>query len=271
MDTNKDNCFWWLDQEIEIIKSRRFHIFEKLSGGDLVFRINDEDAKMDGPYFDFLMKFGYARFFTDHQDVPVMSVYPLKEFRRVDFKDGSSYFGFGFRGGKSFYFSQAELLSRSNPSVYLVGKQAKCLGVDFSQWLKDSYEVVKSRYSSRAWRRIVDGPIPFSASEMNVVNARGKYFCRIIGIADDGDALIHVFNNSEMKLPYLTIRVEEKGGDFLDGSVWLDVGRIGPGESGVIKKNCYKDIISPEKLQLRDMPAPIPEKKSAYWEFGIPG
>lgn len=270
MDTSKNNCFEWLDKDIENIKSNRFHIFEKLSSADLVFEINNENLEIHGSYADFLLKFGYARFFTDHQDVPIMSVYPLKEFRRVYLKDGSSFLGFGFRGGKSFYFSQAEIFSMRNPLVYQVGRQAKCLEVDFSQWLKDSYEVVKSRYSQRAWRRILEGPAPFSAAEMDVVSARGKYLCQIIGFSDDGDALIQVINNSEMNLPYITVGVEEKGGDFLDGSVWLDVGGIGPGGSGVIAKNCYKDIISPSKLQLRDMPTPIPEKRDRYWEFGIP-
>lgn len=270
MDTSKNNCFEWLDQEVKNIKSNRFHIFEKLSPIDLVFKINNESLEIRGSYADFLVKFGYARFFTDHQDTPVMSVYPLKEFRRVDFKDGSSFFGFGFRGGRSFYFSQAEILSMRNPWVYQVGRQAKCLEVDFSQWLKDSYEVVKSRYSPRAWKRVLEGPAPFSAAEMNVVGAREKYSCQIIGFSDNGDALIRVVNNSEMNLPYITVGVEERGGDFLDGSVWLDVGGIGPGTSGVIAKNCYKDIIPPSKLQLRDMPTPIPEKRDRYWEFGIP-
>lgn len=270
MDTNKNNCFEWLDQEIKNIKSNRFHIFEKISSVDLVLKINDENLNIRGSYADFLVRFGYARFFTDHQDAPIMSVYPLKEFRRVDLKDGSSFFGFGFRGNKSFYFSQTEIFSMRNPLVYQVGRKAKCLEVDFSQWLKDSYEVVKSRYSPRAWKRILEGPDPFSAAEMDVVNARGKYLCQIIGFSDDGDALIRVVNNSEMRLPYITVGVEERGGEFLGGSVWLNVEGIGPGESGVIVKNCYKDIIPQNKLQLRDMPTPIPEKRDAYWEFGIP-
>lgn len=265
------NPFDWFELELATIKSQRFHVFEVAKPDDLQYKGPLGSVILTGDFAEFLSKFGRAMLFTDHQDAPILHIYPLKEFRRHICGNGLVYIGFGCRSYQSVYFDEQELLSSGCSKVYVVNQKAgREIAPSFSVWLKDAYEWSRSKYSATKWRKIIEGPKPFSFDEMQIVEARKQFKWKLTGFAEDGDALFEVENNSTRKLPYLSIGIQGKGGTILVGGAWLDVSQIEPGEKAIIKKDCYKYSLPTSELEAFEKPEPVPEKKDAYWEFGKP-
>jgi hypothetical protein len=272
MATNNANpLFDWLRQECLSINSQRFHIFDSLSIDDFSYKSGSDCVQLLGDYSDFSHEFGYARFFTDQQDAPELSVYPLKVYRRFTDKVGKTYLGFGFRGGKSFCFEEDVILSGGQSKVFQMrGKNFEESDNSFSVWLRKSYDLVKAKYSPTKWQKIINGPKPFTPEEMRIVEARKKFIWQHVGFADNGDAIFEVENRSAISLPFLSIGVQGKGGSILIGGVYLRVGAIPPNTKAEITQDCYKAQLSAANFEAFPKPDPIPEKREAYWEFGIP-
>jgi hypothetical protein len=269
--SNMNSSFDWLRQECLQIKSQRFHIFEALAPNDYFYELAGHSIDLSGDYADFLREFGWGKLFTDHRDAPVIAVYPLKEYRRHTCADGKTYVGFGDRGNKSFCFGEDAILSRSPLKVYMLkGNKANELHPSFSDWLKTSYELVQSKYSASKWQKIMHGPKPFTPEEMQIVEARKNFIWQHVGFTENGDAIFEVENRSTMSLPFLSIGVQGKGGSILIGGAWLKVSDIPPGTKSIITKDCYKSQLSAANFEAFPKPEPIPEKREAYWEFGIP-
>lgn len=267
MDTDKSK-FDWLNNEISVIRSQRFHIFEPVSSEECKYAVDSNIPLHVIQFSEFLEEYGYARLFTDHSDAPTVSVYPLKSFRRHVCKDGSVYVGFGFRSYQSVYFNESLILKNELSPVFTVNaKQGKIVAPTFSEWLFDACQWAKSKYSEKQWAAILKGPKPFTNVEQGISEATEKFEFKLIGFHEDGDAFIEVKNNSALTLPYLSIGVKDKSDAVLIGGAWLDVSKIEPNQKSVIKRDCYKDRISQSELLLFRKPKPIPEKREAYWEF----
>jgi hypothetical protein len=253
------------------IKSRRFHIFESLPASDIFYNYRRRLIPLSGNYVAFLAEFGLAKLFADHRDAPVVSVYPLKEFRRHSCKDGKSYVGFGFRANQSVYFDEDVIVAGGISRVFTVSsRSAREICPEFSVWIRDAYDWAKSKYSPSRWHKIVTGPSEFTLEESAVVEARQSFRWAHVGFSENGDAMFEIENGSSRELPYLTIGIRDKQGSVLVGAVWLSVAHIKPGEKEVVAKDCYKDKISADELDPFDLPEPIPEKRDMYWEFGSP-
>jgi len=108
---------------------------------------------------------------------------------------------------------------------------------------------------------------PFSKKELGIVEARRKFKWRHTGFAPDGDALFEVTNESGIRLPYLSIGVQGRGGTKLIGGAWLDVSSIEPGCTAVTKRDCYKDQLLQAEVEFFSMEGPNPESRDRYWEF----
>ena len=104
---------------------------------------------------------------------------------------------------------------------------------------------------------------PFSAREQAVVEARRLFAWKHVGFAENGNALFEVSNHSTLRLPFLSIGVR---GPKLIGGAWLDVTALGPGETGRVEKDCYKDMLADEVefFATRD---PTPETRDDFREF----
>jgi hypothetical protein len=110
-------------------------------------------------------------------------------------------------------------------------------------------------------------PKPLSAKDLKIIAARRQFQWRHLGFAPDGDALFEVTNGSEIRLPYLSIGIQGRGGTKRIGGVWLDVSHIEPGRSAMVKKDCYKDQLLPEEVECFAKDDPSPETRDRYWEF----
>ncbi|WP_037586446.1 hypothetical protein [Stenoxybacter acetivorans] len=269
MAADKNTSFDWFRSEIASIKSKRFHIFDKMSGSDLFYEKDGRRISIAGDYADFIAEFGWAKLFTDCHDAPKMMVYPLKEYRCHVCKDGNTYIGFGDRGCQHVCFEENSIINGCPHKVYVVSANDEVIEVfpGFSEWLISAYNWTKSKYSQKRWERIINGPKPFSQKDQRIVDARRLFKWKLIGFAEDGDALFEIENCSEISLPYLSIGVSDIKKKILTGGVWLDVRNVKPGNKAIVRSDCYKDCIPSNQLDVFALPDPIPEKKEAYWEF----
>jgi len=119
MDTNKNYSFDWLRQELDLIKSERFHIFQPISEQDLFYELNDKKVPLSGGYADFISEFGWANLFCDYNDSPEVIVYPLKSYRRHICKNGKIYIGFGDRGYQHVCFDEYAIVSGGSSKEYM--------------------------------------------------------------------------------------------------------------------------------------------------------
>lgn len=110
-------------------------------------------------------------------------------------------------------------------------------------------------------------PKSFSARDQKIVEARRKFAWRHVGFATNGAALFEITNGSDLRLAYLSVGVQGRGGTKLVGGVWLGVSHITPGSRAVVQQDCYKDKLRPEEVECFDEPDPTPETKDRYWEF----
>jgi hypothetical protein len=262
MATNRGD-FDWFRREIVDIKSRRFHIFKEVSETALVYK----GVPTKGAFADFIREFGWALLYTDSRDVPLVSVYPLSTERLFSCK-GNTLIGFGYRGLESAFLSEVNVLEGTDSPVFkITGGMAVIRNENFESWFFESCDWAKRRFSAKAWARILSGPMPFSPRELKVAAARKMFSWKHTGFAVNGDAIFEVENKSDLRLPYLTIGVQGKGGTKLVGGAWLKVSGIAPGTKGFVSQDCYKDILQPDELEVFQLEEPIAEKKEFYWEF----
>lgn len=267
MATN-DAALEWFRQELAAIKSRRFHIFDRLTAADLEYRHRNSKVRLRGTFANFLREFGWARLYTDHGDAPLVSIYPLRSRRRFVLADGEVYIGFGYRDEQSVFFRESSILTAGESPVFAeTAGHVEIVNRTFADWLRESCDWARSTFNAAQWNRILNGPKPFSAREQKIVAARAQFKWRQVGFARNGDAIFEVSNDSDLTLPYLSIGVRGKRGSKLVGAVWLDVSMIKPGSKRRVQQDCYKDQLRPSELELFDLGEPIPEKKQSYWEF----
>lgn len=270
MDTDKSS-FDWLRKECEIIRSQGFHRFKTLTLDDLYYKREELAIPVVGDYGRFLREFGDASMFNGWGnliEIPFL-IYPLKEFRREVLKNGRSFVAFGDRGNQHVFFDEASIVSgKPSPVFLLSGRDAREIYQNFSDWLYASYVWARSKYSPRQWALVINGAKPFSIDELKIVEARRLFEWRLVGFAENGDAIFEVENHSNLVLPFLSIGVKDSDDSILIGGVWLDVSEIKPGEKKRITKDCYKDRISNDKLVVFAKPDPAPEERDRYWEFG---
>ena len=85
------------------------------------------------------------------------------------------------------------------------------------------------------------------------------------------DLRFEIYNGSKMILPYLSFGIRgklrpPKNGPF-EGGAFLPVASIFPGETAIIEKGCYKELIAPNDTEIFELPEPGPEDRDQYWEF----
>ncbi len=122
------------------------------------------------------------------------------------------------------------------------------------------------KFTRTEWRKIIEGPIPFSLEERHIVSARGKFKWKAQGVTEIGEIVIEVRNESDIVLPFLTFDVQFPGRDLV-GGMYLPVSHIKPGETSLCTKMTYCRLSSVGDIELDLAPEPWPEDREYYWEF----
>lgn len=195
--------------------------------------------------------------------------------KEVVSRDGEALRFFGRTDLALAYFKEALLVHGEESPVFEWehGEGLQLVANDFEEWLIDRARYAKERFSGEEWRAIVAGPAPFSDEELSIVEARRQFRWRVVGISPSGNIRFEVHNSSKLRLPFLSIGIRgpiRNQDNILTGGVWLPIDHIGPGETRVVEKDCYKDRIAPETVETFDEPDPRTEDRDRYWEFGQP-
>lgn len=253
----------WLEHELATIQTRKFHIVDgpiSPTNRDLVI---GSAFGVPNSYKEFVIRFGNARLYRIGGGYAV-SVFAVPRSEQVH---GVQLLCFGDNGMNAAFFNEAMCSpDRDECPVFEWTKEDGLheTASGFEEWLHRNCRRARNGFSKTRWRSIVQGPPPFSSEESRIIVARRHFRWRKVGVLPNGDVMIEVHNGSAMSLPYLSVGVRTSR---FEGGIWLDVGGIAPGSTGVVFQDCYKDLVSPDDVELFAKPDPEPEDRDRYWEF----
>lgn len=262
--------FEWLVDEMAKVKTRKFYIVEGPLSADQLTRVGRSELPIPQSYLTFVLQFGNAKLYRigSQYRLQVYAVPSLDETEEDDRR-----LCFGRTEDTVAYFKESLLIAGAESPVFEwhYGKGIGDQTADgFEEWLRKKCEKAKRRYTKKQWREIEKGPPAFSDQEKRIVEARRRFHWRVVGISDTGDIQFEVHNDSGLVLPYLSVGIRGKRrgtDDTLEGGVWLPVGSVIPGQTAVIEKDCYKDVVEPQDVEAFEKPDPEPEDRDRYWEF----
>jgi hypothetical protein len=261
--------FDWLTEEMRTIKNRKFHVVDGTVSDEMKELIEKADMPVPLSYKEFIIRFGKANLYWDGTEYRVRVFgYPKEAIS----SDGETLRYFGRTDLALAYFKDGLFVEGEESPVYEWhhedGLQPVADG--FEEWLVERSRYARERFSDEDWQAILAGPPPFDDRESRIVEARRKFRWRVVGISPSGDLRFEVHNQSDLRLPFLSVGIRgqlREDDDTLTGGVWLPIHDIGPGETKVVEKDCYKDLVPPDQAEAFEEPDPTPEDRNRYWEF----
>jgi hypothetical protein len=247
------------------VKTPKFFLVDGRASEELKQAIKASTVAVPSSYKEFVLRFGNARLYRQG------NVYLVRVFaapRESQSKAGEALLHFARTDLSLAYFKRSLLVPGGESPVFVWrhGQGLRKEADRFEDWLRKSCKAARNRFKKTAWQAVLRGPDPFSEREKEIVEARKGFSWRLLGVTDEGDLSFEVYNGSGIVLPYLSIGVREKGQEPV-GVIWLPVANVGPGQTQVIHKSCYKDRFLPQDIEPFEQPDPGPEDRAGYWEF----
>ena len=256
--------FEWLQREISAIKTPRFHIVDGPADAKLREAVLQSELGLPTAYKEFVIKFGNAKLYhraaNDSYQVGVFAG-P----REATLKNGTRIYYLGFHDGAYVYVKSLTGVDEIPIYEFESGPGQKA-AQNFEEWLSKSCARARKEYGKKKWAEILRGTEPFSPEEAEVVEARKQIHWRVLGINESGDHIFEIINLSNRALAVLTLGVRSKDRG-LNGAIRLQIAEIGPGQTGVVHADCYKQFRPPSELEVYALPDPEPEDREGYWEF----
>jgi len=259
-----------LVEEMARVRTRKFHLVDGPAPPDLRQAVEESPVPVPPSYKEFVLRFGNAKLYRSVSSYLVQVLAAPREARSVE---GEPLLYFGRADMAQAYFKEALLVPGGESPVFEwdheQGLQKTADG--FEPWLEANRTAARRQFKKRQWEAIEKGPPPFTEQERAIVEARKRFRWRVVGVAPNGDLRFEVHNGSAMTLPYLSVGVRGRlmppNIGPLDGGVWLPVSAVSPGETRIIEKDCYKDLVNPGDVEVFEDPDPEPEDRERYWEF----
>jgi hypothetical protein len=260
--------FEWLDAEIGSIRTKRFHRIDGPGSESARHTVSEAASLLTPSYVEFARRYGRASLYRMSR----LDLYWLRVLApplEAKSRSGDALVEVGGYDEQSAFFNE-KLLSEKwgEESPVFVGSRGRLRKAadTFGEWLEQRARAARKRYTKREWEDILRGPPPFTPEELAVVVARRLFRWQVVGASEAGALRYEVTNGSSRTLPFLSVGIRSRTGR-LEGGVWLSVGHIGPGETAVVEKDAYKDLIAPEDVEAYQLPDPEPEERDRYWEF----
>ena len=264
--------FEWLDEEVRRIKTRKFHRIDGPASAELRQAVEECDFPLPPSYREFVLRFGNAELYR-FSSYWLVEVYAGPRIVDVDSDDEMPLIQFGRTHASLSYFKESLLSSGGEAPVFewRHARGIRRFADSFEEWLKIKCDFARRQFKKREWKAIEQGPPPFNAQELAIVNARNRFRWRVIGIAADENLCFEIHNGSEITLPYLSVgirgRLRPPKSGPLNGGAFLPIGSILPGETKIVEFDCYKKFIAPDETEAFALPDPGPEDRDRYWEF----
>ncbi len=187
--------------------------------------------------------------------------------REVESRAGEPLLYIGFYDDTCAYLREETLTRGAEAPIFESTETGIHKAADsFDEWLAARAARARRTYKRREWSEVLRGPPPFTPAEVSVGAARRQFTWRVVGSPPDGEVMYEVTNGSDRHLPFLSIGIRGKGGN-LQGGVWLPVGHIAPGQTAVVAKDTYRDLLDPNDVEAYPLPNPDPGERAWYWEF----
>ncbi|MGD9368631.1 MAG: SMI1/KNR4 family protein [Desulfobacteraceae bacterium] len=260
--------FDWLESEMVEIGTPKFHRVDGPATEELRQAIEKYPMPVPPSYKEFVLRFGNADLYRQGS-VYLVQVYAGP--REAESKEGERLIHFGRTDRGLAYFKETLLRKGKESHVYMwhgTDGSLRLSADSFSDWLLAKCRAARRCFSKAQWNSICHGPEPFTKRELAVVQARKQINWRVTGASDNGDFQFEVHNGSTMCIPNLTIGMRWKSGEPF-GSVWLPIGHISPGQTGIVEHACYKESHDPKATEPFEAPDPKPEDREQYWEFKV--
>jgi hypothetical protein len=256
--------FEWLEQEIAAIHTPRFHLVDGPVEAGMREMIVQSGVPVPASYMQFVLKFGNAKLYRDVRHTS----YQIGVFaapRVSTLGDGTDLYHIGFHDGASVYIKPGK--NRDTLPIYEFesGKEEYAAD-DFEDWIAESCNRARKKFSDTEWKKILHGPAPFSAREEEIIEARRCIHWHVKGIDPEGNHLVEVTNTGTRGLPVLKIGIRSKD-RRLNGAALLKIEGLGPGMTTLLHIACYRGIRKPEELELFSLPEPQPEDRLLYPEL----
>ncbi|MCY2964639.1 MAG: hypothetical protein NT069_13560 [Planctomycetota bacterium] len=261
----ENTLFGWLEEEMARIKTNKFHLVDGPLCAEQRKLLERAELPIPPSYKQFALQFGNAKLYRQG-NVYLVQVFATPGIAESD--DGEAMLHFG-RTDMTLAYLKVPLLSPGKESPVFQWSHGRGLhqaASGFEEWLNSKCKAARRLFKRKQWQQIENGPARFSDREWSIVEARRHFRWRVTGIDPNGDLQFEVYNGSDMVLPFLSIGVRRISGQTI-GGVWLPVSLVMPGQTHVIVKDCYKDLVSPSQVVVFDEPDPAPEDRERYWEF----
>jgi len=255
--------FEWLEQELAIIKTPRFHVIDGPATGKLREAIAESGLSLPKSYREFALRFGNVKLYRAGRIRYRIGVFAGPREGRLD--DGTLAYEVGFHDGARVLVESVEGADGGSVWEAEAGSQQRA-HADFGEWLMESCRLARDQYTVDEWSEILQGPKPFTPEEQEILAARRHISWRFTGVDVDGSHLFEVKNSSNRSIPVLTIGVRSRDGR-LNGAAVLQIGLIGPGQTAKVRASCYKGLRPPEEIEVFDLPEPRPEDREFFAEL----
>jgi len=262
------DLYAWIADEAKQVRWRRFFSFNPNAAEDLP----DAQQPIGGlppDYVQFVMKFGETRLFREFRT----GSYKLAVFSKPRVIAGRNSdvlveIGFYINGGYA-HFRRKNIASTMDGGVFEgAGLGLRKAADSFEEWIRNRFQRCRKSISKRDWKRVLEGPPPFTEEELRVIEARNQFQLERVGVASNGDMQIRVLNGSQIRLSHLTIGARVPG--RLEGTVYLDVSGVGPHECRTIEHDCYKSIATADRVELFQKQLVDPEDREMFYELAPP-
>jgi hypothetical protein len=253
--------FAFLSQELETIKTRRFHIVDGPADASLKAVIEACDVPFPRSYKDFVVRFGNAKLYRQAGGYIVGVLCSPVEGKS---DDGDTFYVLGHYQSSRAYF-KATLLAEGEETPVFEGR-GKEVANGFEEWLTKRCQAARATFNRRRWANVVAGPSPFTAAEQRIARGRKLFSFRVAGVTPQDNILVEVHNGSDITLPFLSIGVRWKDSS-LEGGVWLPVSHIAPGMTAIVEHDVYRKMVATSGVEVFELPDPEPEDRERYWEF----
>jgi len=254
--------FDWLEREIAAVKTPKFHVVERNGGGLDWKRGVSAWASLPSPYREFVTRFGTAKLYRNPRNNGYR-VGVLAEPAELPSERRSKRIQLGWHDGATVYVKSGDA---SVSSVFELEEAEEKVAESFEEWLFTSCTRARGAYGKKEWAQILRGPPPFTLDEKAILNTRRLINWKLLGVDADRNHMFEVSNASGGCLPALTVGVRSRD-KRLNGAVRLDIGHIKPGQSGILRVGCYKNLVSPSEIEVFALPEPNPEDREYYWEL----
>lgn len=257
--------FEWLEQEVSVIKTPRFHVVDGPAGAKLREAVTQPGLPLPPSYREFVLKFGNAKLYhRGESDSYRIGVFAGP--RAATLHDGVRICHLGFHDGASVYVKPGSGSTELPVFEFQSGPEEE-VADSFEEWLRESCAYARNAYGEEKWAEIVRGPEPFTVEERDVIEARRAIRWRVLGFDADENHILEVTNASGRVLPVLTLGVRSQD-RRLNGAVLLKIGHIGPGQTAILHVDCYKSLLPSREIEIFAMPDPRPEERERYAELG---